>query len=151
MSGIDPIEKSFTLPADPETAFRRYTAEMGEWWPLYSHSVFDEEADTIVCEPGVGGRIYERSSKGDISEWGRVSVWTPPERLAFTWYPGREPALGQLVEMRFEAVDLGTRVRLVHSGWETLGPAGPVVRDGYDAGWEPVIACLRGSFDGSVR
>jgi hypothetical protein len=34
----------------------------------------------------------------------------------------------------------GTEVTLTHSGWETLGEEGPKTRDGYDGGWNGVLA-----------
>jgi len=42
-----------------------------------------------VLQAGVGGRIYERAADGTEHEWGEVTVWQPPERLAYLWYLGR--------------------------------------------------------------
>jgi uncharacterized protein YndB with AHSA1/START domain len=136
---VQPVRKSVTVAWDRETAFRRFTSEMGEWWPLGTHSVGQENAVSVTFEGHVGGRIYERHTDGATSEWGRVTEWDPPSRVAFTWYPGRDPDGGQLVEVYFTPAEDGTRVDLVHSGWERLGERGQELRDGYDSGWEGVL------------
>jgi len=66
---------------------------------------------------------------GDEFEIGRVLVWQPASRLVFEWR-GRDFAPGQVteVEVRFEAVEAGTRIVLEHRGWEAL-PADHPVRD----------------------
>ena len=99
-----------------------------------------DKTETVVFEGRVGGRVYERQAGGETSEWGRVLTWDPPNGVVFTWYPGRDPEGGQEVDVRFTAVDDGTRVDLVHRGWETLGDRAQEVRDNYDSGWGPVLA-----------
>jgi len=59
------IRKSLTVGVPVETAFRVFTEEMGSWWPLASKSVSQEEAETVVVEARVGGRVYERARTGD--------------------------------------------------------------------------------------
>jgi uncharacterized protein YndB with AHSA1/START domain len=97
----------------------------------------------VVLEGQVGGRVYETHTDGSTSDWGRVTVWEPPGRISFTWHPGREADDGQLVEVTFTAEESGTRLELVHSGWERLGERGASVRDGYDDGWDMVLARFR--------
>jgi hypothetical protein len=58
------ICKSITVRVPVETAFRVFTAELGSWWPLASKSVSLEDAETVVVEPGIGGRVYERARNG---------------------------------------------------------------------------------------
>jgi hypothetical protein len=41
--------------------------------------------------------------------------------------------------VRFSAEGSGTRVELVHTGWERLGERAGEVRARYDTGWEPVL------------
>jgi uncharacterized protein YndB with AHSA1/START domain len=122
----------------PADAFRRFTRELDRWWPRHTHSVAGERCEEVVFEEGVGGRIYERA--GDQTrEWGRVVEWEPPRRVVFTWHPGREPTTAQEVEVTFETVPTGTRVRLIHSGWETLGRAALETRARYEGGWATVL------------
>ena len=91
-------------------------------------------------EPGVGGRIVERSKAGEESNWGEILVWEPPSRLAFTWHPGSAPDEPSTeVELRFVAVGDATRVELEHRGWEALAKP-EETRSGYEQGWPGVLA-----------
>jgi len=96
---------------------------------------------TVVFEGWAGGRIYERLDDGTEHDWGRVSEWDPPQRLAYTWYPGRGPETGQMIEVRFTAEDGGTRVHLEQRGWELLGDEAAETRSRYDSegGWDRVL------------
>jgi len=136
---LAPVRKSVTAGWDTETAFRRFTARMASWWPLETRSVGRAEAETVVMEGRVGGRLYEKRADGTTSDWGVVTAWEPPGRVAFTWHPGREPDSGQSVEVTFVPTDGGTRVDLVHSGWEKLGDTAAEQREQYQSGWDPVL------------
>jgi hypothetical protein len=56
------LAKSITVDAPVDTAFRVYTEEIASWWPLKTHSVLKDKAETIVFEPRAGGRIIERGA-----------------------------------------------------------------------------------------
>ncbi len=146
---ITPIRKRLTVASDPERAFRRFTTELGTWWPLRSHSVGQAQAEAVTMEERVGGRIVERIRGGREAIWGTVTAWDPPHRIAFTWHPGREPATAQDVEVRFTAAGAATHVELVHSGFERLGRRARTARRGYPIGWAYVLgryANRRGPF-----
>jgi uncharacterized protein YndB with AHSA1/START domain len=135
-----PIRKVVRVKATPDRAFRRFTEEMATWWPLRSHSVGQRDAETVVMEPLVGGRIIERMRGGRTVVWGTVTAWDPPRRVAFTWHPGREPGTAQSVEVRFTTDGTGTRVELEHGGFERLGARlGRKARRRYPIGWEYVL------------
>jgi uncharacterized protein YndB with AHSA1/START domain len=136
---LSPLVKVVHVRATPEAAFRRFTAEMASWWPLASHSVGESEAETVVFEGRVGGRIVERMRAGRECVWGSVTAWDPPRRVAFTWHPGREPESAQDVEVRFAASGERTRVELVHTGFERLGHEARRARRGYPIGWTYVL------------
>ena len=144
-----PVRKVLTVKAPPDQAFRRFTAEMGSWWPLRSHSVGQADAESVTMEGRVGGRIVEHIRGGRESCWGTITAWDPPRRVAFTWHPGRPPETAQEVEVRFTGVDAGTRVELEHGGFERLGRRARTARRGYPLGWEYVLglyAARRGPF-----
>ena len=136
---VEPIRKQLMVGLQVETAFKLFTEGMGRWWPLLTHSVGEEQAETCFLEGWVGGRIVEVLKDGSQSEWGRVLTWEPHQRVSFRWYPGREPDTAQEVAVTFSEIPTGTLVELVHVGWETLGDKALKIRDSYDTGWDLVL------------
>ena len=133
---IAPVTKTVTVDRRPEEAFRIYTEGIATWWPLETHSP-SKKAETIVMEPREGGRLYERTTDGEEIGWGEVLVWDPPRRLVHSWHLGG-PAATE-VELTFMPVGEGTRVELVHRGWERHGDKAAELRASYDSGWEFVF------------
>ena len=136
---LTPIRKTITVGWDQAQAFRRFTREIGAWWPLRSHSVGQGRAETVVFGEGLGGRIVEKIRGREECTWGTVTAWDPPRHVAFTWHPGDEPGRATQVELTFESVPQGTRLVLVHSRWEALGALGRMARRGYPIGWAYVL------------
>jgi uncharacterized protein YndB with AHSA1/START domain len=136
---VAPVRKSVTVNRPVEEAFRLFTAEMATWWPLPTHSVAEESAETVVFEPREGGRVYERKTDGSISYWAEVRVWEPPRRFVLAWQPNLEAAAATDVEVTFTAEGGRTRVDLEHRGWERLGEAAELKRTEYEAGWDGVL------------
>lgn len=137
---VPPLEKSILVPCAPARAFQAFTAEIGQWWPLSTHSVGQGQAQAVVIEPRVGGRVFETDGTGAQADWGRVLEWSPPGRFVMTWHPGRAADTAQVVELGFAAEGSGTRVTLRHRGWESLGAAAGNTRESYDGGWDTVLA-----------
>lgn len=137
---IEPVRKEIKVSLPMQKAFELFTAGIGKWWPLLTHSVGQEQAETCFFEGWVGGRIVEVLKDGNESEWGRVLTWDPFHKVSFYWYPGRTPDTAQEVTVTFSEIPGGSRVELVHVGWETLGMAAQARRDGYDTGWDYVLA-----------
>lgn len=136
---LEPVRKSIEVNLSPDAAFRRFTEEIAAWWPLRTHSVSEEKAESVVFETRTGGRIYELSRDGAMHVWGTVIACDPPERVVFSWHPGREDDTAQEVEIRFLASERGTRVELEHRGWEALGEEAESMRSRYSEGWEYVL------------
>ena len=134
------VRKSVTVEASPEEAFGLYIHGIASWWPLKTHSVGQERTETVVMEGRERGRLYERTSGGEESDWGRIRVWDPPHRLVHTWHPGRGEEMSQEVEITFTPVGKGTRVDLEHRGWERLGDEAEERVRNYDKGWDGVLA-----------
>jgi len=144
-----PVRKEGWVPAPPEEAFRRFTAEIDHWWPKATHSVAGEQCRSVrfqVAEDGTR-TLVEEAEDGTLSCWGTVRSWEPPERLVCSWHPGRDAATQQTVEVSFrEEVRHevpGTRLVLVHRGWEALGDRADEVRASYERGWTPVLEGYR--------
>ena len=115
-----------------------WTTRASIWWPP-DHSVSGETGIQVVFEERVGGRIFERTPAGAEHEWGRVTVWEPPTRLAYTWHLRRTPDDATDVEIRF--VDAGgdrTLVEIEHAGFERFGAQAPERREGNRLGWTSV-------------
>ncbi len=141
---ISPVRRAVTVPWTPEEAFRRFTEKMNDWWPLASHAVDPDGSETCIFEGRIGGRIYERRTDGTEADWGSVTAWEPPTRVAFTWHPGRDPSTAQEVEVVFTQTRNGSLVELSHRGWEKYGTGAEKAREEYDSGWEYVLSSYEG-------
>jgi hypothetical protein len=137
---IAPVVKTIRVNLAVEAAFRLFTEEISRWWPLASHSVGGDDAETCILEGKVGGRFYEVQKDGAQSDWGRVFVWEPPHKVSFTMYPGKTPEFATKVEVSFAESEFGgTTVALIHRGWERFGERGLAQRNNYDGGWDTVL------------
>lgn len=136
---IEPLSLSFDVACSPEHAFATWTARIGSWWPS-DHTVSGERGLDVVLEPGIGGRIYERTRGGDEHEWGEVTVWEPPARLGYLWHLRRDRRDATEVEIRFVALAAAaTRVEIEHRGWESLGDGAEDWRDRNRGGWQTLL------------
>lgn len=136
---LPPVHASIRVSWTPTESFRRFTTDIGRWWPTASHSVGGKRTTGVSLQPRVGGEIVESIHGGREAHWGTITDWDPPGRVAFTWHPGRSPDTGTRVEVRFLPDGTGTRVELVHSGWEALGALAKTARNGYPIGWAYVL------------
>lgn len=94
----------------------------------------------MELEGRVGGRIYERTPTGVEHDWGEVTAFEPPRRLAYLWHIRRDRADATEVEISFRAVEeRRTRVEIVHLGWERLGEAAETWRDRNVRAWETLL------------
>ena len=108
------------VAADPARAFDVFTSEIDAWWVRGAINFFDAaRAIEMKIEPGVDGRVLE-VYEGDALELGRITAWEPGERLAY-----RSRVDDSEVDVRFESVEGGTRVRVT----QTLVPGGEKMFD----------------------
>lgn len=138
-SVVPAVEKSVTVGLPVEEAFRLFTSKIHTWWPLATHSIGEENAESCVMEEKEGGRFYEILKDGSQKEWGTVLVWEPPRRFITSWHPGRESSTAQELEVIFTAEGQGTRLDLSHRNWELLGADAEETRNNYVRGWEYVL------------
>jgi uncharacterized protein YndB with AHSA1/START domain len=142
---LEPVRHAVTVAVPPERAFEVFTREVATWWPLETHSI-SEPPDTVVFEEREGGEVYE--VKGDERHhWAWVRDWDPPRRFALEWKVNPNAAATD-VEVTFEAHEGGTRITLVHGGFERLGDGATAGRDGYREGWAFVLGRYPGSDPG---
>jgi uncharacterized protein YndB with AHSA1/START domain len=140
---IEPLEIAFDVECSVEHAFATFAERFSLWWPR-SHSVTRADGLEVVFEPRVGGRIYERTPDGEEHDWGEVLACEPPARLVYLWHLRFDRADATEVEVTFTAASVSlTHVRIVHTGWERLGAAGPERRDRNRQGWAGVLGHYR--------
>jgi uncharacterized protein YndB with AHSA1/START domain len=136
------IVKSVDLRCGPERAFALFTEHAGQWWPAERRHLKQDASSTIRIE--ASGRFFERSNDGSEVELGVARTFEPARRLVLDWYPGTGPANPTQVEVRFEAIDSGTRVTVTHgagdAGAELFGRNAP----GYSRSWDLVLTALAG-------
>jgi uncharacterized protein YndB with AHSA1/START domain len=124
VSGNPPLRLSFKVHCPARHAFEVWTSDMARWWPT-QHTVTGERPLHVVLEPHVGGRIYERTAGGAELDWGEITRWDPPRRLAYTWHLREDGADAAEVTISFkQRRNSTTRVRIEQSGWERLGSLG---------------------------
>jgi hypothetical protein len=138
----DPLRKTIEVEASAADAFRIWTEELGDWWPLATHSVGRSDAVACTVERRTGGWIYETTRSGEQHVWGTITEWDPPRRLTHSWHPGSGAAEATTVELTFSPLGNDrTRIALVHAGWPVSGSAR---RAAYDQGWDFVLGdCYR--------
>src|SRR5262245_29289665 len=98
------IRKSIWLELTPESAFKLFCEDIGEWWPRGF-----AEGSKLALDRRIGGRLYERRTDGSEYEIGRVTAYEPPLLVAFTWKAPSWDHSTQ-VEIRFNQEGQGTRL-----------------------------------------
>jgi uncharacterized protein YndB with AHSA1/START domain len=111
----------------PDATFAVFTDEVDAWWRRGPRFRFREDGEGKLAFSE--GRLVESYADGERFEVGRVLTWEPGTRLVFEWRD-RNFAPGEIteVEVRFEPDRRGTRVTLVHRGWDRLRPDHPARR-----------------------
>ena len=136
---IEPIRLAFEVDCPVDHAFEVWTADISRWWPR-DHTVSAADDLTVVLEGRSGGRIFEREATGVEHDWGEVTVWEPPTRLAYTWHLKRDRSDSTDVEIRFTPQgETLTKVDIEHRGWDRLGARGAPWRDGNLGGWATLL------------
>lgn len=158
MSGTDSISVTTVVAVDPDSAFRVFTDEVDSWWKTGPR--FRAAGATMRFEPGEGGRLIQRLPDGSEFEHGRIRVWKPGDRLVLSWRnQNLEPDQITEVEVRFESAGSGTRVTIVHRGWDSLpadhearhGLAGPAFSSLIGVWWGDLAVSLRSHTQARAR
>jgi uncharacterized protein YndB with AHSA1/START domain len=141
------VRREVIVEVPVERAFDVFARRLDAWWPHDSHHIGATPA-IAVLEPRVDGRCYSLAEDGTQSDWGRVLVFDPPQRLVFAWLLRPDwqfepdPARASDVEVTFTAIsDSSTQVLLVHSGFERYAEGGEIMRDQVDGagGWGALV------------
>jgi hypothetical protein len=136
---IEPLRLTLEVDRTAAHAFTVWTSGIATWWPS-DHTVTGSPGLTVVLEPRVGGRIFERTESGAEHDWGEVTVWDPPSRLEYLWFLRADRSDATDVAISF--VPTGgsqARVEITHTGWERLGTRGGAWRDRNHQGWSTLL------------
>jgi hypothetical protein len=118
---LEAIVHVLSLRCSPAAAFYAY-AHIGDWWhPDYTSN--STTLATVVIEPRLGGRVFERHRDGHEVDWGRVTLWAPPRVLAYATHFAQPPETPSEILVMFEATADGCSVRLEHGGWTAANAA----------------------------
>jgi uncharacterized protein YndB with AHSA1/START domain len=149
---IAPVRKSVRVEAALAHAFEVFTAGMGNWWPRQM-KIVNAPLKTVVVEPRVGGRWYERGEDGVEANLGTILAWEPPNRVVMSWEINQhwqpDAAVRAEVEVKFiaDGPDV-TIVEVEHRKLEELGAeAGASVRERVDRGWPRVLEHFKAAVD----
>jgi uncharacterized protein YndB with AHSA1/START domain len=128
------------IPASPEILFALWVEpeQLVRWW---APDGYQPSVDALETRPGGRWRVRLRGPDGATpSMSGVYRIVEPPRRLAFSWaWDGEGGARGHESEVtvNFEAVPGGTRLVLVHQGFE-----GQHARDRHNNGWSMALSQL---------
>jgi len=146
MSDIDASETTLRLErmiaASPESLFALWVdpAQLVRWWAPDEYQASVEALETM---PGGRWRVGLRGPDGTASSMSGVyRIVEPPRRLAFSWaWDGEGGVRGHESEVSvdFEAAPGGTRLVLVHQGFE-----GSHARNRHNNGWTAALNNLAG-------
>jgi DNA-binding transcriptional ArsR family regulator/uncharacterized protein YndB with AHSA1/START domain len=121
------VAKSLVVEVPRIQAFAFFIRQEA-WWPVQTHHLAEPPGETVILEPFVGGRWFERWRDGRECDWGTVLVWEPPRRIVVTWQIGSgwvyEPdqARASEIEVRFLAESQQrTRIEFEHRHLERYG------------------------------
>jgi uncharacterized protein YndB with AHSA1/START domain len=141
MSDIDACETTLRLErliaAPPESLFALWVdpVQLVRWWAPDEYQASVEALETM---PGGRWRVGLRGPDGAASSMSGVyRIVEPPRQLAFSWaWDGENGARGHQseVSVNFDAVPGGTRLVLVHRGFE-----GQPARNRHNHGWTAAL------------
>lgn len=141
------VRKSIRVDVSREDAFDIFVRRFGQWWPLVTHHIGTQAAETAIIEPKVGGRWFERSTDGAECDWGRVKVWEPPGRFVLSWSITADWKYDQQLDTEVEVCFVSegpdaTRVELEHRKLEAYGERAGMMRGIFDSekGWGGLLA-----------
>jgi uncharacterized protein YndB with AHSA1/START domain len=140
------VRRSVLVNAGADHAFKVFTEKFVTWWPA-AHHIGEADLKDVVVEAREGGRWYEIGTDGAECEWGEVKAWEPPGRLLLAWHLNGDwdydpdPARASEVEITFTPEGDGTRVELVHRGFERHFTKPERVREGVggEGGWGGIL------------
>lgn len=128
---MNPIKKEVTVNASVEKVWDFITdsEKLAKWLMPNDFELELNKKFTLTCEGHDCGIDIIRCEVKEI---------VPYKKLAYSWETD-QIASETLVTINIQKQGDKTKVTLVHSGWDKLGPGAKVIRDEYEGGWEGFI------------
>ncbi len=152
----DSARVSVAVAVAPALAFQVFTEDIDRWWrrgPKFRHST--SGSGLIRIEPLPDGRLLESFESGGstcVVEVGRIRVWDPPHRLAFSWRNSNFAAGESTeVEVIFEPSSSGTLVTVNHSNLASLRADHPARHGNQGAAFSRMMGLWWGEQMSSLR
>lgn len=141
---LEPVVCAVVIPVPVAQAFMGFTEHTHLWWPMEARSVYGV-GSYVEFEENL---ILETADDGRTSVWGTIDDWQPPLSFHASWYPGTTAIWSTELRAAFKAVEDGTEVRMVESGWE--GAEDPArARADSAVAWPEVLGRFRRFMGGS--
>ena len=123
----------FKAPIERVWAFLTEREKIAEWLMPNTFAAVEGHRFTMDCPPGIGSGAPVECTVMRIE---------PPKagraHLTYTWTIDA-PALKTVLSLDLSQTGDVTRLDLVHSGWEPLGPDDRHVRDRHEQGWDVLL------------
>ena len=126
------VERALDLPVPPARAWQAWVRDIHHWWtkPYYNDGKL---VTGLSFEQRLGGVFVENWGEEAGFLVGRIVEWLPPQRLSYTWMEAGWRGAETLVRLTFSPIPSGTRLALVHEGFERLAEP-EKLRQGYQFG-----------------
>ena len=130
------IEKTLVLPHSREKVWDYLTKsdELAKWIHRTETDLSDNDGFSMPREDG------------DPLCWGEVQEMSPPERLTYSFTARPMNGLMTTVTWELEAIETGTRLRMVHTGIPAGAEAFGLLT-AFDKGWDGHFVRLRADLD----
>lgn len=139
------VRAQVDIGAPPALVFEALTepAQLAAWW---GGDQYRTENWQMELRPGARWRCDARSPRGDSEVGGEILEVDPPRRLVLSWEASWDAFQRTVITYTLAATDTGTRVTVVHTGFEGR----PESCEGHAQGWHLVLGWLGAFVAGPV-
>ena len=128
------IEQEVTINAPASKVFGAIINDFAGWWG--APYLISQQAENIVLEPKLGGRLYESWGGAQGALWATVTRIKDGETLELTGPMGMSGAVHSVTTFTLVSVDKATLVRLSQ---RVVGEVSESLQQGYTQGWGDLL------------
>jgi len=133
MKGMQ-IEQEVTIQGPASKVFDAIIHDLADWWG--APYLISPQAENIVLEPRLGGRLYECWGGDQGALWATVTRIKDYETLELTGPMGMSGAVHCVTTFTLVSLDRATLVRLSQ---RAVGEVGESVPQAYTRGWGDLL------------